>query len=75
MIRLGRAVERLSVEQYGAFWSGVYRQRRDDALAEARYCMHEKTREVYIDVAKLDHRNLMRCLREARRDQLARGGV
>jgi len=74
VIRLGAAVERLSVEQYGAFYAGTYRQMRNDYLKRARKT-EGQVRGVLVFGAKLAHADMLRCVREARRDQLARGGV
>ena len=75
MIRLGAAVERLSVEQYGAFHAGKYQEQRDWLLHLARTTTDHEMRCTRIRNAISAHRSMMRTMREARRDQLARGGV
>ena len=66
MIRLGAALERISVEHYGAFYAGHYRTLRNSDLLEARIADGaERCRRIRLAIEA--HRNMMRCWRELRR--------
>jgi hypothetical protein len=66
--RMGRQTMRVSTDQYGAFFTGMYLGKRDSALTDARYA-DSGNREACIRLAKHFHREMMRCLREYRREQ------
>ena len=75
MIRTGSPIARISAEQYVAYYAGAYRMLRNCLMTDARVERDEERRANWVNRAKANHRELMRILREARRDQLARGGV
>jgi len=77
VIRLGRAVSSIAYgqETYAPYHIGMYREMRDTELYRARYVEDDASRCVMIRGALNYHRAMMRCIRSARRDQLARGGI
>lgn len=64
MILPGPAVRRVSVENYAAYYIGHYRCKRDEQLALAR-----AGDEDAVVMAREAHRNMMRCIREMRREE------
>lgn len=67
--RVGRAIERVSLDQYGAFYTGHYRGERNVWLVLAKSHPDSASRAQHIQFAINAHRSMMRCLREARREQ------
>lgn len=66
MILPGPAVRRVSVEHYAAYYIGYYRCKRDEQLAWARAGYEVEDAVV---MAREAHRNMMRCVREMRREE------
>jgi hypothetical protein len=69
--RMGRAVQRLTVEHYGAFFAGRYQAMRDANLIRARGEDDPTLRAMLVSAAKFAHRDMFRCLREVRREERA----
>jgi hypothetical protein len=68
---MGRAVERVSITHYGAFYAGHYRGERNVWLALAKNADDPRMRKMRAEFAITAHRSMMRCLREARREMRA----
>lgn len=68
--RLSMRVSRFAMANYSAFYTATYLTRRDDALIEARCTDVVELRERAVFEAKFNHRNYLRCLREAKREGL-----
>jgi hypothetical protein len=66
---MGRAVAVVSSKQYAAFFVGMYLGRRDAELIEARFTDDVFSRKRHVESAIRCHRDMMRCLREYRREQ------
>jgi hypothetical protein len=67
--RRGRAIDRIAVDDYAPYWIGEYRGMRDVWLIMARSTDDDELCEQRVQQAINAHRNMMRCLREYRREQ------
>lgn len=67
--RRGEAVARVAYENYAAYYVGFYRGARNGWLLMARCTDDTGLRQQRIQFAMNEHRGMMRCLREYRRDQ------
>ena len=59
----------LSRTHYGPFFAGQYRGERNVWLALARTCEDDLLRSQRVEFARYAHRQMLRCLREAKREQ------
>lgn len=64
---------RMSMDSYPTFHAGEYRGRRNVYLVLARsqagsYRNNDKRYLQWVELAKAEHRNFLRCLREYRRE-------
>lgn len=65
--RRGASIARFAVDNYSAYYVGLYRGLRDAYLIAAR--QNVDRRDIYCQSATHNHREMMRCLREYRREQ------
>jgi len=71
--RMGAAITRLAVDNYGAFMAATYRERRDFYLIMAKSDKKAGCDPAHYGLQAISaHRSMMRALREHKREQRLR---